>query len=291
MIYTLINKNLLIPLIEERDNLDMLLQKMLDITYDMDKLYCSNVYIVGTDGIYFSNNNKIYLSNGTTNIQIQKNISSKAILNNIKLFIFENINDTLSSKYDNNMDININIKKQNKIIIKEIDEIKNKEELELITLIEETMKIYQDEVLKMKDLEKQIKILDDSQKSLIKKVNEQLFTNFSKLKNDYNTFKLIKKKQLQKPEMDIPSLFEFKYNYFTNLLTIDNNKTLLEQIEEMNLDEILNLNNDLDNDIKLLSNKYGDESKKLNVKFDHSWEDLEVETEPTEVNNSRFGGL
>lgn len=296
------------------EKLIILIQKMLDITYNMDYAYCQNVYVVSKNGIYFSKNNKLYNSYNDkitekTNINLLKNDFNKmnsffsnnfndtiikkdntVINNNMNSFFSDNFNDEPPI----NMELNIIEKKNNKVIIKEEKTqppVKSQEELELIKLIEETMEIYQKEVQNKREIEKHIKILDDNKKSINKKNMEKNLTNLSKLKNDYDTYKKITKKQSVKPELQIPELFLLKNNFFNELLKNDKYKNILEQISELDLDQVLNQGYDLNDDIKQITDKYGSESKKLNVKFDHSWEDLEFETEPTEQNNSRLGSL
>lgn len=305
MLFTLVNKNYLIPEIHKEENLNLLLQKLFEYTYNKDKSFSSNIYIVGEHQIYFCNNNEIYCSEYNVITKLNYNLPSIKTLESIKLFcsnqnyqVFENKKDVL------NMDVEIKIKDNPNIIIAEevhkttetkvINEmkkpkVKSKEELELIKLIEETMSIYQNEVNKIKEIERQIKIIDDNTNSLLKKKREKVLTNFSKLKNDYQTYTLIKQKKELKPQTLIPNLFELKYNYFEELIKDNETKNLLDKIKELNLDEILNQKCEINNNIVLLSNSYDEESKKLNVKFDHSWEDLEIETEPSEINNSKFG--
>jgi hypothetical protein len=186
------------------------------------------------------------------------------------------------------LDTNIKVKTVAKEVIKEIKP-KTQEELDLIKLCEDTMELYQNEVRKIKDIEQQIKVLDNNKKTLLKKRKEKLFTNFSKLKNDYNTFKMIKRKIEKKPNMDIPSLFVLKFLYFEQITKVPTDCKILEQLEDIDLDEVLNKDCELDADLTNIANKYGEESKKLNVNFEHSWEDLEYETESNEINNSRFG--
>ena len=71
MVYTLVNKNLLIPLVLEADNLDTLLQKLLDQTFAKSNDYNKNVYIVGDEEIYFSKENELYCSKGYNIIKIK----------------------------------------------------------------------------------------------------------------------------------------------------------------------------------------------------------------------------
>ena len=330
MNFTFVNKNLLIPQVEIYSDLNSSIQKLLNMAYNMDNLYCSNLYIVSTDCIYFSKNNYLY-SVSETNIikKIDINMPNNSFLKSINSFLNLNTSNQKSDNLNLEMDINFNIHKQPNIIIQDelinnkesnqkielntitkdnivvtsvikenkIEnkvenkvETKTQEELEIIKLCKETMEIYQNEVRNIKDIEQKIKILDNNKKTLLKKRREKLFTNFSKLKNDHNTFKKINLKLEKNPKMDIPSLFELKYNYFVQFVKEPNNVKLLEQIENSNLDEVLNKDCELDEEIVKIVNIYSEESKDLNVKFEHSWEDLEYETESIENNNSKLSG-
>jgi hypothetical protein len=325
MNFTLVNKNLLIPQVETYSDFNSPVQKLLNMTYNMDKLYCSNLYIVSSECIYFSNNNCLY-SVSETNIikKMDINIPNNSFLNSMNSFLNlnsinhnidnldaemninvrlpehrkiiiedSNVNSNSNDKNDSKQQIELNTRSIVKTEIKEKQEIreKTKEEHEIIKLCEETMEIYQNEVRKMKEIEQQIKVLDNNKKSLLKKRKEKLFTNFSKLKNDYNTFKMIQRKFQKKPDMDIPSLFILKYNYFEEIIKIESDIKILEVIHDMNLDEVLNKDCELNDELIDYVNKYEEESKKFNVKFEHSWEDLEYETESIENNNSKLGGI
>lgn len=321
MIFTLVNKNFLIPVIERDTNFNLLLQKLYEFSYNKDKTYCLNIYIVSEQEIYFCNDNQIYCSKNKTITKLDYNLPSFKSLEDISFFcnnrnleIKTNITDMnfcIKEKENTNVIIvddhrNIcdnmiyeeDIKKEKtftnkELLIKNINEnkpkIKSQEELEIIKLIEETMEIYQNELRKIKEIERQIKIIDDNTNSLIKKKKEKSLTNFSKLKNDYKTYTLINRKKELKPGTLVPNLFELKYEFFSKLVQNEETKLLLDKINVIDLDEVLNQKYEIDNDLLLLSNRYGDDSKKLNVKFEHSWEDLEIETEPSENNNSKLG--
>jgi hypothetical protein len=338
MNFTFVNKNLLIPQVETYSDFDSPIQKLLNMGYNMSNLYCSNLYVVSTNCIYFLKNNYLY-SVSETNIikKIDINIPNNSFLKSINSFLnlttcnqnLDNGNNENNGNNGNNgnnfndldsqMNINFNIREHTNIIIKDeviinnnksnqelepntnnivkpivkedkIERVKTQEELELIKLCEETMEIYQTEVRKIKDIEQKIKILDNNKKTLLKKRKEKLFTNFSKLKNDYDTFKMINKKLERNPKLDIPSLFILKYNYFVQFVLVDNNIKILAKIEDSNLDEVLNNDYELDEEIEKIVNKYNEDSKNLNVIFEHSWEDLDYETESTENNNSRLAG-
>lgn len=313
MSFTFVNKNLLIPQIEIYKDLNTSIQKLLDISYNTDKIYCSNLYVVSEDYIYFTNGKNLYtVSNSNLVEKVDIKMPNKSQLKVLNLFLNSENNDNLvNDNNDNSEDCDMNIKfnrkdSKNKITIKNDSAInlnkknqvkseikieakeKSKEELELLKLCEETMEIYQNEVRKMKEIEQKIKLLENNKKTLLKKQKEKIFGNFSKFKNDYNAFKLINKKLEKKPDMNIPSLFALKYDYFLQLAKNEDNFLLLNLVDDLNLDEVLNTDCELDEKIHKFVNEYGEYSKKLNVKFDHSWEDLELETDAMEMNNSRF---
>ena len=315
MSFTFVNKNLLIPQIEIYQDFNTSVQKLLDISYNTDKIYCSNIYVVSTDCIYFTNGKYLYTvsnSNLVKKIDIKK--PNKSHLKIFNCFLNSENDDITINSCENFDKSNTNIppsvkdlknkitvKKQtvniinnkNEEIIHPSVEVKNescsksKEELELLKLCEETMEIYQNEVRKMKEIEQKIIFLENNTKSLLKKKKEKTVVNFSKIKNDYNTYKLINKKLEKKPDMLIPSLFVQKYSYFCQLLNNVDNLKMLNLIDELNLDEVLNKDCELDEELQFFVNEYGELSKKLNVKFDHSWEELESDT--SEGNNSRLG--
>jgi hypothetical protein len=315
MNFTFVNKNLLIPEIEIFENFDKSIQKLIDSAHFGDKNYNSNLYVVSSDNVYFSNGSELYSVSGTNNIEkIEISLPNKTYLNKINSFLsgcfdmdidfnIKNSNDKIIIKNDKeqietNKQIKNRIKNQNKQEAKEVNLEekpepiqKTKEELELISLYEEIMQIYQTELRKIKEIEKKIKILDCNRKNLLKKQKEKIFVNFSKLKGDYDTFKMINKKLAKNPDMEIPSLFILKYNYFRELMNICENQKLFKLLDELNLDEVLNKNIDIDLELQNFANDYGKDSKKLNVKFDHSWEDLELETDAFEMNNSKLGGI
>jgi len=97
--------------------------------------------------------------------------------------------------------------------------------------------------------------------------------------------------------IDINNFFLFFYILFISFLSAIAYLNLIKLIwfkpkildHNLNLDEILNQKYELDDEIILFANKYCEESKKLNVKFSYSWEDLELEVESSETNNSKLG--
>jgi hypothetical protein len=325
MVYTLVNKNLLVPRTEVYTDFNTSIQQMLDTGNGRDKKYCSNLYVVSEDYIYFTNGQYVYsVSNSNTVQKVNVKLPTNSQLKIMNSFLTLKTNNSSSNTGEenyfsnselntgiseiNDMDIEFDVNSKNKITIidnvtqsdnskknkveKIIEpKVKSKEELELLKLCEETMELYQTEVRKMKEIEQKIKVLDNNKKMLLKKQKEKMLGNFSKFKNDFTSFKLINKKLEKKPDMEIPSLFAPRYNYFLNLIQNQENLALLNLVEDLNLDEVLNNDVDLDPQLTHFVNEYGENSSKLNVKFDHSWEDLELETDAMEMNNSRLSAV
>lgn len=301
MQYIYVNKNYIIPEVITCEELSNALNKLYNQCYQMSKSYCVNVYVVSNDKLYFSSGEHLYsISEEQTINKVEFKNPTYDHFNTMKKFLsFDNNSDmdisidilpinniVLLKEETQKKEVNQLVKKEVNLEIKE-EKVKSKEELEILALCEETIEIYNNELRKIKDLEHRIKILDNNEKLLLKKRQDKIFTNLSKLKNDYNTFKLIEKKLIAKPETQIPSLFALKYAYFKEHMQNQDLVNMLENIQQMNLDEILHKNEELDFQIVQLVNKYELDSKKLNVKFDHSWEELEADT--FESNNSRLG--
>jgi hypothetical protein len=291
--YTLVNKNLLIPQIEVND-FNIIKTKMFDLTFNKDNSYCANVYIVGTDGLYFCKNNIMYVSYRNSKTIIE--LSGEVPLNNNLKYITDFFETTDKHQNIKQQTTQFNKKQTTRIQNngKELEEKKvfSDEEKELILLIEETMDIYQKEVQKKREIEKHLKILDDRKKAIEKKNTEIFLTRISKLKNDYEVYlKIVEKQNRLKDNFEIPELFLLKYKYFYELLKNENNVRILDEIIQIDLEQNLNQENNFKNGIEEIVNKYNEDSKKLNVKFNHSWDDLETEVEPLENNNSTLGKI
>lgn len=285
---TFVNKNYLIPVIKECDTLENALFLLTDITYNMNNDYCSNVYVVNTNSIYFTKKNVIYYID-------DKNIIHKPNYNFCNMSLLTHIN-----KYDdftnNNMCVEFCNSKLEHIVITNNTENINQQKKEqtedeknLFKLYNEIMETYNEELRNKTEIEKELKILKSNREKIIKKQKEKLLTNLSKLKNDYKTYVLMKKSLTANPDKEIPYLFSLKFPYFEDLLK--NNKNVMDKLENMNLDKTLNNNEELDDDIIKLCNQYGNDIKKLTTKFDHSWTELEIDNDLNDNNNSMFGKI
>jgi hypothetical protein len=283
MIYTLVNKNLLIPQIEVFNDLESSIHELMNLCYNVEKQYLNNIYVVYENKIFFTDGTDIFYIVENKITKYDYKLFNKSQMTTINNFLNNNTNEK-------KMDIVINAKQNNiKIIDEQPKKVKEKtkEELQIMKLCEETMALYENEQRKMKEIEQKLKILENTNKNLIKRKREKTLSNFSKLKNDYKTFTTINKKLKTDPETVISKLFSLKYDYFNNLIKNEYDSELLKEIEEINLDEVLNTDYQLKNEIEKMSNDYEETSKKLNVKFDHSWEELEYDT--SEMNNSKLG--
>jgi hypothetical protein len=289
MSYILVNKNFLIPEIIKSDNLNKLIQQMVDYTQNMNNEYIMNVYIVYEDSIYFTNNNEIYILQNNSINKFETNVVSNKSLNIIYNFINNKSNNNVSLKQQpkkhNSLSFSIPepinfslIEKQDKIIVEELTE----EELTILKLIEETQELYEKERFKIKEIENKIKTIDNNNNKLKKQKEDKEISNFSKLKNDYKTYNKIRKNIEKEPNQKIPELFKLKYNYFKKLITNEDNKKKLDKIERIEINDIFNNKYKLDNEIIELSNMYENDTKKLNVSFDYSWEQLAHDIEITE---------
>ena len=310
---TFVNKNYLIPDVIEFSRLEDSLDKLNDITYNQSIEYNENVYVVHYSKIYFWFDKKFYfLDTKTNNISVYdyntNNINSLNIIKNFtnnKLSestdLVESIESEMKLVINNKPMKNINIDntkeniKENINITDTTKQIKKEltlEENKIIKLCEEVMETYQKEKKKIKEIEKKLKILDNQEKVIKKKIQDKIYTRISKLKGDYHTYKLINlkdKKPLNSSEnMEIPVLFTQKYAYFKKITLDLENLELLEQIDKFVLDNIIN--NEIQIDIKIinLAKNYEIISKDLNVKFDHSWEELDAD-DGANNNRSLFG--
>lgn len=294
MNFVLINKNFLIPHIENSNDLFIIMQKMMDMTYNKNDEYCANVYIVSYDGLYITKNNVVYKINNKNEYEIVEHQSVSQL--NLNIFVNNNSSNikTQSIKQEiiNADKMNTNKMNTNKMNLEKKKEEQDSEEMiKMKQLIQETCLLYEKEMKKMHDIEMKIKIINDRQKERIKKEKEKTLTNFSKFKQEYETYKKIKKKIHNNDGNDktIPELFILKYEYFDDLY--DQNKKLLDKIEEKNLDETLYNNENLDLEITNIVNEYCKNAKKYSVKFDHSWEELDLQTASFENNNSKLGSF
>jgi tRNA nucleotidyltransferase/poly(A) polymerase len=164
-------------------------------------------------------------------------------------------------------------------------------------MCEQVMDLYNLELNKIKKIELNIKSLNSKLERLKNKKREKIFSNISRTKNEYETWKKLKynipknnpeyiKKNEEELEIrdniQIPILFEAKYKYIENLINNPHIKQIYHELNNFNLEEIF-INEEIIIDEKIIkfSEKYTDISKsELHYGFDHDWDYLESELGP-----------
>jgi hypothetical protein len=290
MKYTLVNKNRLIPHILYFDNEKSAINELIEITNycNNSALYLKNIYIVcETD-----NNNYIIFNNGNNIIKL---FNDKTEIINYSYTTSENILNKLENLFINNKKIELNIKKNIKSKMIDIQNIdiqnndkenndkennkNNDEDNELKRSCNEVFQLYNQEILKIKKIENIIKNLEKKEEKIINKIKNDNIDKINKLYYDCNTFIKINEKVNYSVNFSVPELFSKKYNYFYNLCnTSDDFNVILKKIKEFDINNI-NDNIKIDNDLISFAKKYFDESKELNNTFDHNWDDLSVDVD------------
>jgi len=279
MIYTLVNKNKLIPSIINFTTEKSAIRELIEITTNYNnQTLLKNIYIYATDYneeieyIIFNQNNNIVkkkLSNNNDYLTFftidslyidttQLTINSK---NNIKnIIIHENDKDNENSKVDN------------------IEDNENYKNIEIKKSCDEIFSLYNTELNKIKKIENNLKNLERKEEKLNNRIINQNIDNINKLYLDYKTFLKIKEKINDKiDKFSVPELFIKKYIYFCELLYNSDYTNILDILKDLNINEP---NSYLSNkEIILLSKKYILDSKNLNCSFDHNWDDLTSDTE------------
>ena len=167
MNYTYVNKNYLIPEIINYLNIEKAINKLYNVTFNMNNDYCKNVYIVeNNNNIIYTNNNIIYQINANNEITM---LNKKYVDINTLNYINSNpnlLNIPNKSETVSEMELVINSKKSN-IIIDKNNETKietkiekkvilkkelTEEELKVLKICEEVMALYESEVLKIKNI-------------------------------------------------------------------------------------------------------------------------------------------
>ncbi len=330
--YTLVDKNFVIPELIVKNEYFEILIELYKRTYERSKIYCSNVYVVKYTGIKYECQiecvDNIFYETDLCGTKKKIDIDLSYIIvdhQNKKLFKKEE-NSVLKTSEENNkkkeMEIIINQKDVKNVILEKSDEkneeikleivetnIKNSEEErkkkdekekkreEILKMCEQVMDLYHLELNKIKKIELNLKSLNSKLERLKNKKREKIFSEISRTKNEYETWKklkytrpkenreLIKKDETEleeRSELQIPILFEAKYNYIDNLMNNPNIKSIYKELNKYNLEEIF-INEEINIDERIIKfvEKYTKISKKeLHYGFDHDWDYLESELGP-----------
>ena len=283
MIYTLINKNKLIPSIINFTTEKSAIRELIEITTNYNnQTLLKNIYIYATDYneeieyIIFNQNN---------------NIVKKKLSNNNDYLTFFTIDSLYNDNYicdtthliinSKNITKNITINENSKFEDNENSKFEDNEDYKTIEIkksCEEIFSLYNTELNKIKKIENNLKNLEKKEEKLNNRIINQNIDNINKLYLDYKTFLKIKEKINNKTDkFSVPELFIKKYIYFCELQYNTDYNDVFNILKDININEP---NSYLSNkEIILLSKKYILDSKNLNCSFDHNWDDLTGDTE------------
>ena len=297
MKYTLVNKNRLIPQILCFDSERLAISELIEITYNFNysnNSFLKNIYIVcetdTNDYLIINNgNNIVKLLNDKIEIINKTFLTSNTILNNLeKIFTDDkNIelvikNKNIKNKNKNIMIINNNGENNNEENNNEEnnnEENNNEENNELKKSCDEVFQLYNQELLKIKKIENLIKNLEKKEEKIINKIKNDNIDKINKLYYDFDTFFKINEKVKKSANFIVPDLFYKKYDYFYNLYNSNNDIVVtLNKIKDFDINNI-NDNINIDNDLILFAKMYFEESKELNITFDHDWDELSADVD------------
>jgi hypothetical protein len=277
MKYTLVNKNRIIPQIVCFDSEKLAICELIEITNNTNNSFLKNIYIVcetDTNDYLIINNgiNIVKLLNDKIEIINKTFLTSNIILNNLEKIFTDNKNIELVIKNKN--------KNKNIMIINNNEENNNEENNELKKSCDEVFQLYNQELLKIKKIENLIKNLEKKEEKLINKIKNDNIDKINKLYYDFNTFIRINEKVNNSDSFTIPDLFYKKYHYFNNLYNSNNEiAQIFNKLKNFNINNINDIDNTIDSDIIFFAKKYFEESKELNITFDHNWDDLSVDVD------------
>ena len=294
MKYTLVNKNRIIPQILYFDSEKLAICELIEITNNSNnsnKSFLKNIYIVcetdTNDYLIINNgNNIVKLLNDKIEIINKTFLTSNTILNNlekifkddknIELVIknknIKNKNIMIINNNENNNDENNNDENNN-------DESNNEENNKLKKSCDEVFQLYNQELLKIKKIENLIKNLEKKEEKIINKIKNDNIDKINKLYYDFDTFFRINEKVKKSDNFIVPDLFYKKYDYFYNLYNSNSDIVVtLNKIKDFDINNI-NDNINIDNDLILLAKIYFEESKELNITFDHDWDELSADVD------------
>lgn len=229
--YTFVNKNFLIPIVETNLSKKIALNKLYQDTIYRTTKYNNDVYVIYEDcdneqntQIYYSDGTQIFNKNiyldTPTNVNIVNSFSHYSHME--KNYLINNITESTDLQISDNMNISIKKsldKSNNKKILEkniiptpkptnselnnpkpnEINEIEepnenDKKKEQLIQLIEQSNELYYKELFNIKQLEINLKNFDLKLNKLVKKKKENIVNNIIKTQSEYQTWKKLKYK-------------------------------------------------------------------------------------------------
>ena len=134
-------------------------------------------------------------------------------------------------------------------------------------------KIYENEKIRKKKLEEELKIEEKNEKELLKKKRHLIQEKIIALKGNFRTYKNIEKDIFKKKISNTPETFKIQYEYFENML--DENKEIIDNLDDL---EIMN-SETYDEKIVELSVNFYEKIREFKEKltFSHNWSELDNE--------------
>lgn len=268
-LWTLVNKNLLIPTTNIYDNQTDFFTDFIELTWQRSNSFNNNVYGVNNGSVFIIDNHTVY--------SITNNVKSKFAT--IKCNNVNNFNYPFISFINKESQ-----KEENKFIIDEEEE-EEKEEDDLETrkiqdqldeLLQQAEDEYNRELFEMKKMEQELHAIKKKQEREKEEENEKKIRNVIVFFNDCKTWSKLNKEVKEDENFAVPINFEAKYLFIDELNNTNNeliNRTLILNEDNLYSEPIDNI----PNDIIEYSEKYKDISKKLHYKFSHEYEYLEDE--------------
>jgi uncharacterized protein YjbI with pentapeptide repeats len=233
------------------------------------------------DGLQNNNlqNNNLQNNNLQNNNLQNNNLQNNNLQNNN---LFENDLSEIKKNAENSLS-----KKKEEDNIKNVEENEKKEQL--ISLIEQVNDLYQKELSNIKKLEMNLKVFDAKLTKLNKKKRENVVNDLIKTQSEYQTWKKLKYKiedesdilkpteELELSGKTVPVLFLSKYDYIDKIQENDGIRSLLKEINLIDLNKLYSDNILPDAKIVQFCEKYVKLSKELHYHFDHDWDYLENE--------------
>ena len=273
--YTFVNKNFIVPHVKSDDNIYSLYNILLESTIKNNPKYNKKCYIYDSkkNTLIYSDGHKLHSLNNNVYKPIYYEYTNIDKMKN-NLFLSMNNNANINDKKINNIKYeSVEMKATPTIYTNEYEDKKK----EILTLCKEVEEQYKDEQNKLLKIKLKMAINEKNKKKLLIKIKEKMLSKLSKFYNDYKTYVSIKYMEEDSENFVVPSLFQNKYDFMDySVKNID-----LNEINNLDLDGIANDNKNIEelisNSLINMINEYDKIYKSLNVKFSHSFEELDLE--------------
>lgn len=273
--WTLVNKNLLIPSINVYDNIRDFLSDFIELTWQRSNAFNNNVYGVQDNTIYIIENDVVY-----SNINNSKTRVANIKYNTVNNFNYPYISfdEPCNETYNETCNESCGTFDETCGELCSEDEDKDKKLMQdkLDTLILQAQEEYNKQLTEMRRIEQELYAINKKQEKDKEEEIEKQMRNIIVFYSDCKTWSKLNNVVINDPKFVIPSNFEAKY-LFIDELNNTNNELVKQTLE---LDEDKLYTDPIDNIPQFIidySVKYKDISKKLHYKFSHEYEYLEEE--------------